>query len=49
MAVMAAVEKRKNPKVWTREIVNRALIDSLKKLDPRTLYKNPIILIVEIV
>ena len=49
MAVMApAVEKRKKPKVWTREIVNRALIDSLRKLDPRTLYKNPIILIVEI-
>ncbi len=47
MAVIA-VEKRKKPSVWTGEIVKRALIDSLVKLDPRTLYKNPIILIVEL-
>jgi K+-transporting ATPase ATPase B chain len=48
MAVMAAVEKRKKPKVWTSEIVQRAIVDSLKKLNPATLYKNPIMLIVEI-
>ena len=42
------VEKRKKANVWTTEIVNRALLDSLKKLDPRTLYSNPVILIVEI-
>ncbi len=48
MAVMAAVEKRKKPQVWTSEIVQRAIVDSLKKLNPATLYKNPIMLIVEI-
>ena len=42
------VEKRQKPKVWTREIVSRALADSLRKLDPRTLYQNPIMFIVEI-
>jgi len=44
----AAVEKRKKPKVWTREIVNRAIVDSLIKLNPLTLYRNPIMFIVEI-
>jgi potassium-transporting ATPase ATP-binding subunit len=49
MAVMTpTVAKRKKPQVWTREIVERALVYALRKLDPRTLYKNPIILIVEI-
>ena len=47
MAAMP-VEKRAKPKVWTGAIVKRALLDSLKKLDPRTLYKNPVIFIVEI-
>ena len=47
MAVIA-VEKRKKPNVWTGEIVSRALRDSLIKLDPRTLFRNPIILIVEV-
>ena len=47
--VKIPVEKRqKKPNVWTAEIVRRALTDSLKKLDPRTLYRNPVILIVEI-
>jgi K+-transporting ATPase ATPase B chain len=40
--------KRQKPKVWTGEIVTRACIDSLRKLDPRTLMKNPVIFIVEI-
>ncbi len=30
-------------------IVRRAIVDSLKKLDPRTLIKNPVIFVVEIV
>jgi potassium-transporting ATPase ATP-binding subunit len=47
-ATAMGIEKRKKPKVWTREIVNRALLDALRKLHPSTLYKNPIILIVEI-
>lgn len=42
------VEKRQRPKVWTREIISRALKDSLRKLDPRSLYQNPIMFIVEI-
>ncbi|OAI39288.1 potassium-transporting ATPase subunit B [bacterium SCGC AG-212-C10] len=42
------VEKRQKPRVWTGEIVNRALADSLKKLNPATLYKNPVMFIVEI-
>jgi K+-transporting ATPase ATPase B chain len=43
------IEKRqKKPNVWTRDIVVRALRDSLKKLDPRTLYRNPVIFIVEV-
>ncbi|MGE0598852.1 MAG: potassium-transporting ATPase subunit KdpB [Dehalococcoidia bacterium] len=43
------VEKRpKKVNVWTPEIVRTALVDSLKKLDPRSLYRNPVIFIVEI-
>jgi len=42
------VEKRQKRSVWTGEILRRALLDSLRKLDPRTLYRNPIIFIVEI-
>jgi K+-transporting ATPase ATPase B chain len=47
MAVIP-IEKRKKANVWTQEIVSRAIRDSLRKLDPRTLYKNPIMFIVEI-
>jgi len=45
---VALVERRKKAGVWSAEIVNRALAESLRKLDPRTLYRNPIILIVEV-
>ncbi|MGK2965003.1 MAG: potassium-transporting ATPase subunit KdpB [Tepidiformaceae bacterium] len=45
---MAAVEKRTKPKVWSQEMVGRALRDSLVKMDPRTLYRNPVILLVEV-
>jgi K+-transporting ATPase ATPase B chain len=49
MSGLPAIDKRpKKVNVWTREIVTRALADSLKKLDPRTLYHSPVILIVEI-
>jgi K+-transporting ATPase ATPase B chain len=34
--------------LWSRAIVIRALLDSLLKLDPRTLMKNPVIFVVEI-
>src|SRR5438477_13203252 len=45
---MAAVERGTKPKVWPRQIVQGAIVDSFVKLDPRTLYKNPIIFIVEV-
>ena len=47
MAVIP-IEKRKKANVWSQEIVSRAVKDSFRKLDPRTLYKNPIMLIVEV-
>ncbi len=47
MAVIP-VEKRKKANVWTREIVARAVSDAFRKLNPATLYTNPIMLIVEI-
>ena len=34
--------------MWTRGIVIRALRDSLLKLNPRTLMKNPVIFVVEV-
>ncbi|MGE0227025.1 MAG: potassium-transporting ATPase subunit KdpB [Dehalococcoidia bacterium] len=42
------VEKRRNASVWTAQIVRQAVVDSLKKLAPWTLYKNVIIFIVEV-
>jgi K+-transporting ATPase ATPase B chain len=48
MTALPAIEKRKKPKVWTAEIVTRALVDSLRKLSPRSLWRNPVIFIVEI-
>jgi len=45
---IAPVVKRTKPRVWTGSIVRQAVLDALLKLDPRTLYRNPIIFIVEI-
>jgi len=42
------VQRRTKANVWTSEIVTRAVIDSLKKLNPLTLYKNVIIFMVEV-
>lgn len=41
-------KRRKHPSMWTRDLVVTALADSVKKLDPRSLYRNPVILIVEV-
>lgn len=41
-------KRQKKPNVWTREIVSQALFDSFRKLNPATLYRNPVIFIVEI-
>jgi K+-transporting ATPase ATPase B chain len=35
--------------LFDRPIVRRAVVDSLKKLDPRTLLRNPVIFVVEVV
>ncbi|MCC6236118.1 MAG: potassium-transporting ATPase subunit KdpB [Dehalococcoidia bacterium] len=42
------VPKRHKQSVWTGAIVRQAVVDSLRKLSPRSLYRNPIIFIVEI-
>ena len=34
--------------IFDRSIVGAALVDSLRKLDPRTMYRNPVMFIVEI-
>ena len=34
--------------IFDRSIVGPALVDSLRKLDPRTMYRNPVMFIVEI-
>ncbi|MFZ0887021.1 MAG: potassium-transporting ATPase subunit KdpB [Candidatus Binataceae bacterium] len=39
---------RKAPTLWNRQIVSRALVDSLRKFDPRTLVHNPVMFVVEI-
>lgn len=42
------LEKRRKPKVWTSAIVSRALRDSVRKLNPLTLYRNPVMFLVEV-
>ena len=43
-------EKQKRPKksLWSGGIVTRALLDSVRKLNPRTLMKNPVMFVVEV-
>ena len=36
------------PKVWDRSIVVTAAVDSLRKLDPRTMMRNPVMFVVEV-
>ena len=48
MTLATGIERRLKPKVWTREIVARAALGSFGKLNPATLFRNPVILIVEI-
>ncbi len=48
MAIATASEKRHKANVWTQKIVERALLDSLTKLNPLTLYKNPVMFVVEL-
>jgi K+-transporting ATPase ATPase B chain len=41
-------EKRKSKSIWDLKIVRRALWDSLVKLDPRNMMKNPVMFVVEV-
>lgn len=42
---MAKVKKQA---IWNTQIVTRALVDSFKKLNPRTMMKNPVMFVVEV-
>src|SRR5260370_380744 len=44
----AAPHERQAISLFRRDIVNRAAIDSLKKLDPRVQIRNPVMFVVEI-
>jgi len=41
-------EKKKSKSIWDMRIVRRALWDSLVKLDPRNMMKNPVMFVVEV-
>src|ERR1700676_1265901 len=41
-------EQRKAPSLWDKDIVSRALIDSIWKFDPRVQVKNPVMFVVEV-
>jgi K+-transporting ATPase ATPase B chain len=41
-------EKKKSKSIWDMKIVRRALWDSLVKLDPRNMMKNPVMSVVEV-
>jgi K+-transporting ATPase ATPase B chain len=45
---MAKHEIHQQKKLFDPKIVKRASVDALKKLDPRVLYKNPVMFVVEI-
>jgi K+-transporting ATPase ATPase B chain len=45
---MAKHEIHQQKKIFDPAIVKRALVDALKKLDPRVLWKNPVMLVVEV-
>ncbi|MGA2695181.1 MAG: potassium-transporting ATPase subunit KdpB [Terriglobales bacterium] len=41
-------QKEKQPSLWNGKIISRALVDSLVKLNPRTMMKNPVMFVVEV-
>jgi K+-transporting ATPase ATPase B chain len=45
---MAANPKTKSISIWDPRIVQRATWDSLRKLDPRTMARNPVMFVVEV-
>ncbi|HEV7797377.1 MAG TPA: potassium-transporting ATPase subunit KdpB [Pyrinomonadaceae bacterium] len=42
------MSKKTKTAIWNTQIVKRALLDSLKKLNPRTMMKNPVMFVVEV-
>ena len=40
--------ERKSKSIWDMKIVRRATLDSLVKLDPRNMMKNPVMFVVEV-
>ena len=48
MSTVPATHERQAISLFQRDIVRRALIDSLKKLDPRVQIRNPVMFVVEI-
>src|SRR5437016_793793 len=42
------MSKEKKIAIWNAQIVKRALVDSLIKLNPRSMMKNPVMFVVEI-
>ncbi|HYN32122.1 MAG TPA: HAD-IC family P-type ATPase, partial [Ilumatobacteraceae bacterium] len=42
------VRTKESTSIFDRSIVGPAMVDSLRKLDPRTMYRNPVMFIVEI-
>ena len=45
---MAAQSTTKSRSIWDPQIVKRAIWDSFRKLDPRIMAKNPVMLVVEV-
>src|SRR5271170_350001 len=41
-------EQRKAASLWDKDIVSRALVDSMWKFDPRVQVKNPVMFVVEV-
>ncbi len=41
-------EKSKKISIWDAKIIKRAIVDSLRKLNPRTMMKNPVMFVVEV-
>src|SRR5271163_1651440 len=40
--------EKKSKSIWDMKIVRRALLDSVVKLDPRNMMKNPVMFVVEV-
>src|SRR5271169_3810120 len=41
-------EQRKAASLWDKDIVSRALVDSMRKFDPRVQVRNPVMFVVEV-